>query len=204
VTNTSTAKAWLEKLLMPLAAVLVKSKTTKDQLTVLALFFSILYGLLLFMYPEYKVLWICLPLFLFLQTIIINVGQILVDSFKAQSSFDPFLHELASVLSDSAIYLPFIFLATNAYLAGVIFLILSIMTEMTRLLAIKVGATQNFGGPLGKVSRATLFSTAGVAFGFDYHPELYLAEFFSLLCILALATIFFRIKTALAAKQHSL
>jgi CDP-diacylglycerol--glycerol-3-phosphate 3-phosphatidyltransferase len=201
VSTSYKIKLVFDKLLKPIAALLVKTQTTKDQLSILALFFSILYGLLLFMYPDQKLLWVCLPLFFVLQTTITSLSQILGDEFKIQSRFDPFLHELGSALSDSSVYLPFIFLATDAYLAGIIFLLLSMMTEMTRLLANKSVNSQNNYGLLGKGNRAILFSVVGVAFGFNYHPELYFAEFFSLLCIWSIATILLRIKAALSV-QH--
>ena len=100
-------KPAFQNLLRPLAARLARKGVTANQVTCLALALSLLLGSVLFVWPV-PVLFILLPLWLPVRMALNAVDGILAREYGQKSILGCYLNELADILSDAALYLPFV------------------------------------------------------------------------------------------------
>ena len=107
------------------------------------------------------------------------------------------LNELGDVVSDTALYLPFAAIAgIDAMLVGLVVAI-AIMTEMTGVVAVQIGASRRYDGPFGKSDRAVFFGALAIALGVGLVPGLWTQIVLVLACLFGLLTIFNRARAAL-------
>jgi CDP-diacylglycerol--glycerol-3-phosphate 3-phosphatidyltransferase len=109
-----------------------------------------------------------------------------------------FLNELGDVLSDIALYLP---LATVPGVSGkwiVFAVILAILSELTGVIAVQIGAMRRYDGPMGKSDRAFVIGLFCLLLGFAWIPVAWFNHALIILVLLLLVTIFNRAKGALA------
>jgi CDP-diacylglycerol--glycerol-3-phosphate 3-phosphatidyltransferase len=74
-----------------------------------------------------------------------------------KTSLGMILNELGDVVSDTALYLPFVLISGISGMLLVLTVILSILTEMTGVVALQIGAKRRYDGPMGKSDRACAF-----------------------------------------------
>lgn len=80
------------------------------------------------------------------------IDGMLAREFGQQSKLGAILNELGDVVADTVLYLP-LALVPGIYaplIVGVV--ILSIISEMTGVIAIQIGAIRQYQGPMGKVT----------------------------------------------------
>mgnify|MGYP007095264114 CR=1 FL=1 len=87
----------------------------------------------------------------------------LAREFGQQSALGAYLNELSDVVSDAALYLPFVAIAPFGWpsVAAVVFL--SAVSEMAGALGPMVGGERRYDGPMGKSDRAFVFGALGLA-----------------------------------------
>ena len=93
------------------------------------------------------------------------VDGMLAREFGQQSPLGAYFNELSDVISDAALYLPFVAIAPFGWgsVGAVIFL--SAVSEMAGALGPMVGAPRQYDGPMGKSDRAFLFGALGLWLG---------------------------------------
>ena len=64
------------------------------------------------------------------------------------------MNELSDVISDAGLYLPLALVPGFAPWLIVGIVVLSILTEMTGVIGVQIGASRRYDGPLGKSDRA--------------------------------------------------
>jgi CDP-diacylglycerol--glycerol-3-phosphate 3-phosphatidyltransferase len=109
-----------------------------------------------------------------------------------------FLNELTDVVSDAALYLPFAFLPQFGWLevAGVIFL--AVLAEMTGAVAVMIGASRRYDGPMGKSDRAFVLGALGLVVGLGPAPQAWQHFVFPAVALLLCVTIYNRVRRGLA------
>ncbi len=157
-------KPAFQALLRPLVSRLDRTGITANAVTLFAMSVSCALGILLAAAGSPR-LFLLLPLWMFLRMALNAVDGMLAREFGHKSALGAFLNELTDVVSDAALYLPFVFIAPFGWgsVAAVIFL--SALSEMTGAMGPTVGAERRYDGPMGKSDRAFVFGALGLWLG---------------------------------------
>jgi CDP-diacylglycerol--glycerol-3-phosphate 3-phosphatidyltransferase len=76
-----------------------------------------------------------------------------------------YLNEIADVVSDAALYLPFALIPAFGLLWIALVVWLAALTEFAGVLGPTIGASRRYDGPLGKSDRAFVFGALGLWIG---------------------------------------
>lgn len=190
-------KSRFQNLLRPFCRGLATRGITANQITLAALLLSALQGALLCLFPASRVVLLSLPFVLFLRMALNAIDGMLAREHNMKSPLGAFLNELGDVLSDIFLYLPFALLPGMP--APLIFasVLLAILTEMTGLTALLVGADRRYDGPMGKSDRAFVFGLLAFLLGLGLPAGPWLSPLFILINLLLILTIRNRITKAL-------
>ena len=93
------------------------------------------------------------------------IDGMLAREHDMKSNFGAFLNELGDVVSDAVLYLSFIMLSLINPLLVISVVILSCISEMAGVVAVQIGASRRYDGPMGKSDRAFVFGTVGFLIG---------------------------------------
>jgi CDP-diacylglycerol--glycerol-3-phosphate 3-phosphatidyltransferase len=100
-------------------------------------------------------------------------------------------------LSDTILYAPFAFIAgVNPILIGAI-VTLAIISEMTGVVGIQIGASRRYDGPMGKSDRAFCFGLLALLLGLGVKDGLWVHLYLGIMTALLILTIFNRARKAL-------
>ncbi len=151
--------------LRPIVRRLAAAGVTANQVTLAAMLISLALGLGLFLNTANSSAFLLLPLWMFLRMAFNAVDGMLAREFGQQSPLGAYFNELSDVISDAALYLPFVAIAPFGWgsVGAVIFL--SAVSEMAGALGPMVGAPRQYDGPMGKSDRAFLFGALGLWLG---------------------------------------
>jgi CDP-diacylglycerol--glycerol-3-phosphate 3-phosphatidyltransferase len=110
-------------------------------------------------------LFLLLPLWMFLRMAFNAIDGMLAREFGQKSALGAYLNELSDVISDAALYLPFVMVAPFGWgsVGAVVFL--SAVSEMAGALGPMIGSERRYDGPMGKSDRAFVFGALGLGVG---------------------------------------
>ena len=161
-------KPKFQELLRPLVGRLAAGGVTANQVTVLALVMSVAAGVFVALEADATRPFLLLPL-VFLARMTLNaIDGMLAREFGQQSPLGAYLNELADVVSDAALYVPFAFVAPFGPWSIGIVIVASCISEMAGALGPMVGTARRFDGPMGKSDRALVFGALGLYIGLGY------------------------------------
>jgi CDP-diacylglycerol--glycerol-3-phosphate 3-phosphatidyltransferase len=161
-------KPKFQGLLRPLVARLAAAGVTANQVTVLALAMSVATGAFVALEADAIRPFLLLPL-VFLARMTLNaIDGMLAREFGQQSPLGAYLNELADVVSDAALYLPFAFVAPFGPWSVGLVIVAACVSEMAGALGPMVGTARRFDGPMGKSDRALVFGALGLYIGLGY------------------------------------
>ncbi|MDR2208854.1 MAG: CDP-alcohol phosphatidyltransferase family protein [Azoarcus sp.] len=106
--------------------------------------------------------YLLVPLWMFLRMALNAVDGMLAREFGQKTPLGAYLNELSDVISDAALYLPFVWIAPFGWPAICLVIGLSIVSEMAGALGPAIGAPRQYDGPMGKSDRAFLFGALGL------------------------------------------
>lgn len=156
-------KPRFQALLRPLCRALAGAGVTANAVTVAAALLSIAAGYTLVHFAPDRRLLFLLPVILFVRMALNAIDGMLAREFNQKSNLGAILNELGDVVSDAAIYLPLALWFGWPIMSVIV--ALAIMTEMTGIVAVQIGATRRYDGPMGKSDRAFVFGTITLALG---------------------------------------
>jgi CDP-diacylglycerol--glycerol-3-phosphate 3-phosphatidyltransferase len=196
-------KPAFQGLLRPITRSLAGAGVTANQATVFACLLSVGTGIFLgYEQLSRNILWI-VPVIMLVRMALNAIDGMLAREHGMKSNLGAILNELTDVISDTFLYLPFSFL-TNYRLDArefayviVPLVILSILSEMTGVVAIQAGAARRYDGPMGKSDRAFVFGAVSLALTFGVPFGDWLFYFFGVVDLLIVLTIFNRARNAL-------
>ena len=139
---------------------------TPNQLTIAAFGLSLLTGIMVYWWHEHLIVFLFVPLVLFIRMALNAMDGMLARTYHLQTPLGAILNELGDVLSDVALYLPFSALGFIPQPLLILIVIGALCTEMTGCLAVQIGATRRYDGPMGKSDRALLFSLYAILIQF--------------------------------------
>lgn len=187
-------KPMFQQLLMPITRALYQRNVTPNQVTVFTCILSILVGILFALNYDAKWIFVLIPIFLFIRMALNAVDGVLAKRYNMMSARGKFLNEITDVISDAALYLPWLFILPNGGYIILVFVILSAVSEMTGVIAEVVSGERRYDGPMGKSDRALLVSILSVLILVGLPPEGYLWIIFMLASFLIALNIYFRME----------
>ena len=158
-------KPTFQSLLRPLVARLARRGVTANVVTTVALLGSATLGTLLALYPGRTALFLLLPVWMLARMGLNAIDGKLAREFGQQSALGAYLNELADVVSDAALMLPFVFVPPFGWASVGAVIFLATVSEMAGALGPMVGAPRRYDGPMGKSDRAFVFGALALAVG---------------------------------------
>lgn len=185
-------KPGFQKLLRPLTSWLARSGVTANQITILAALLSIGTGAALAVFPgNHRVLFL-VPAVLFVRMALNAVDGMLAREHNMKSRLGAILNEIGDVVSDSFLYLPLALVPGIASWLVVISVVLAIVSEMMGVVAVQIGASRRYDGPMGKSDRAFLMGLFCLVTASGIPAESWSIWLFGLICGLLTITIWNR------------
>lgn len=190
-------KSRFQDLLRPLVRRLAQYGITANQVTMAAMLISVAVGSWLVIAENKHWFWL-VPVWLFIRMALNATDGMLAREFNQQSALGAYLNELGDLISDIALFVPFLWIAPfQPHWMGLI-IVLALLTEFAGLLGLSVGASRRYDGPMGKSDRALLFGILGGWLAIDGFLPQWMVWLQMLLIFLLLWTIFNRIRKGLA------
>lgn len=186
-------KPKFQKLLQPILFLLRKIGVSPNQITIFTVFFSIALGVFLFFGIENKVWFLFFSLGLLLRMALNALDGMMAKQFNLQSKKGEILNELGDIISDVAIFFPFIYFDSLKTEYVIIFIVLSIINEFCGILSKSVYGIRRYDGPMGKSDRALLVGLICIALYFTDSILLYLDYIFLLGSFLMLISSYLRL-----------
>ena len=196
-------KPAFQNLLRPVCASLAKMGVTANQVTVAAVILSMLVGLLFALFPTSRWAALLIPVWLFVRMALNAIDGMLAREHNMQSDLGGVLNELGDVVADTALYLPFALVPGISPELVVAVVILSILTEMAGVVAVQIGATRRYDGPMGKSDRAFVFGLLALLLGFGLAPGLWADTGLVVVAALTALTIVNRASRALSENREN-
>ena len=190
-------KPAFQAMLRPTSNALVRAGVTANQVTLFAMVVSLLLGALFAYSAAARWAALLVPVWLFLRMALNAIDGMMAREHDMQSPLGGFLNELTDVVSDTALYLPFALVAGISAELIVLIVFLSQLVEMTGVVAVQIGATRRYDGPMGKSDRAFVFGVLGLLIGLGVALEPWVNPALAVVAALAAWTIFTRIRRAL-------
>ncbi|HTQ80265.1 MAG TPA: CDP-alcohol phosphatidyltransferase family protein [Thermoanaerobaculia bacterium] len=158
-------KPAFQGLLRPLCRALARFGVTANQVTIAAVLLSLAAGGLVAARPLERWPLLLVPAVLFVRMALNAIDGMLAREHGMKSALGGILNELGDVISDAALYLPLARVPGIAPWAIVIAVLLAGLTEMTGVVAVQIGASRRYDGPMGKSDRAFVFGVICLALG---------------------------------------
>lgn len=164
-------KPKFQALLRPIVNALARACITANQVTITAVILSFIGGALIAWQSNATWPLLVLPLVLFLRMGLNAIDGMLAREHNQQSKLGAILNELGDVIADTALYLPLALLQHICATLVVLLVLLATISEMMGVVAVQIGASRQYQGPMGKSDRAfwlgamTLALGVGVPFG---------------------------------------
>jgi len=190
-------KPAFQNLLRPLCRWLAGRGITANEVTVSALLLSVMTGVLLALGHAHTLVFLLLPFVLFIRMALNAIDGMLAREHAMQSPLGALLNELCDVVSDTALYLPFALLPVVSPWLVVMGVICAVISEMTGVIAVQIGATRRYDGPMGKSDRAFVFGAVALALAVGIAPGPWLNWLFAVVLALNLFTVINRARHAL-------
>lgn len=187
-------KPAFQRLLRPAVNGLASAGVSANAVTIAACLLSTgCGGVLLFLGQETWPL-LLVPVVLFVRMALNAIDGMLAREHDMKSPLGTFLNELGDVISDSALYLGFASVTGLWPLA--VFVVLSVISEMTGVVSVQNGKSRRYDGPMGKSDRAFLMGGLAILI-FFIGSRTWVEYVLWAACVLIVITIFQRIRNSL-------
>jgi CDP-diacylglycerol--glycerol-3-phosphate 3-phosphatidyltransferase len=190
-------KPRFQALLRPLVKSLAGAGVTANHVTIAAIILSLIVGAMIALFREEKWPLLLMPLALFVRMALNAIDGMLAREHAMKSSLGAILNELGDVLSDTALYLPLAMVPRVNAVLIVIIAILAIVSEMTGIIAVQIGAQRRYDGPMGKSDRAFVFGLLSLLLGIGINLDYWIDGLLIITAFLLIITIFNRARRAL-------
>ena len=190
-------KPKFQKLLMPLLQLLYGLGVTPNFLTVFTILFSFFIGYLLFLGIENKIYFLFVSLGLLIRMMLNALDGMMATTYNLKSKEGEILNEIGDVLSDIAIYFPFIYFSSVSIELVIIFISLSVVNEFCGLLSKSISGVRRYDGPMGKSDRAFFVGIICIVLFFTNTILVYIDYIFLTAIILMIISSYLRLTKSL-------
>lgn len=158
-------KPRFQSLLRPVVRHCARAGISANGVTLAAMLLSLALGAWLGTADGQRMRFLLLPLWMLLRMAFNAIDGMLAREFGQKSALGAYLNELSDVISDAALYLPFVFIAPfNGWSVGAV-IFFSALSEMAGAMGPMIGAERRYDGPMGKSDRAFAFGVLGLWVG---------------------------------------
>ena len=159
-------KPAFQNMLRPIVGGLVRIGVTPNQVTILALVVSAGAGAAIACEPIQRWALLAVPMVLFVRMALNAIDGMMAREYEMATPLGAVLNEIGDVISDAFLYLPFAKVhGFDGFLVAVV-VVLAGLSEMVGVVAVQIGASRRYDGPMGKSDRAFIFGLFGVLIGF--------------------------------------
>ena len=195
-------KPRFQSLLRPIVRVLHRLGITANQVTVVAAAGSVALGAALAARlatdPAQVAVFLLLPVWMFLRMALNAIDGMLAREFDQASVLGGYLNELADLVSDAALYLPFALLPGVGPWPVVAVVVAAQWVEFAGVFGQPAGSRRN-DGPMGKSDRALAFGLLGLLVGAGIvAPGAWLGWVLWCIAALCIATVARRVRRGIA------
>ena len=191
-------KPAFQDLLRPTCKRLAKAGVTANQVTVAAMLLSITTGGVLVLLHEERWVLFLVPVTLLVRMALNAIDGMLAREHNMQSALGGLLNELGDVVSDIALYIPFGLVAGVSPVLVDAAVVLAVLSEMTGVVSVQIGASRRYDGPMGKSDRALAFGLLATLLGFGLEAGGWTDACLAIIATLTAVTILNRARAALA------
>jgi CDP-diacylglycerol--glycerol-3-phosphate 3-phosphatidyltransferase len=186
-------KPKFQQLLNPILILFRRIGISPNHITVFSVLFSVLIGYILWLAQENSLFYLFVALGLLFRMMLNALDGMMAKKYNLQSKTGEVLNEVGDILSDIAIYFPFIYFEgiTLEYVIG--FLLLSVINEFCGLLAKIISGERRYDGPMGKSDRALLVGLICIALFFSNSILIYIDYLFIIAIIMMLISSLLRL-----------
>jgi CDP-diacylglycerol---glycerol-3-phosphate 3-phosphatidyltransferase len=195
-------KPKFQSLLRPLTSTLARVGINANQVTLAAMALSFITGAAIFHFRTQRSL-LLLPVVLFVRMALNAIDGMLAREHNQKTALGAVLNELGDAFSDAALYLPLAVIPDFTPELVVLIVLFAVLTEMTGIIAVQIGASRRYDGPMGKSDRAFVFGALGLLLGLNL-PIVFVVRYVLWLVLVLLSlTIVNRARKALAELKGS-
>lgn len=195
-------KPKFQSLLRPCVNWLARLGVTANQVTIAALLLSLSAGQVIAWRHGGRAL-LLLPVVLFVRMALNAMDGMLAREHNQKSSLGAILNELGDVVADIGLYFPLVLVPEFDPGLVAVVVLLSVLTEMTGVIGVQIGASRRYDGPMGKSDRAFAFGLLGLLFGFGAKLDRVISYILFAMVLLLVATIVNRARHALREVKAS-
>jgi len=196
-------KPAFQNLLRPACKALAKAGATANQVTVAAMLLSIATGTALVIWHDDRWVLFLVPVALLIRMALNAIDGMLAREHGLQSDLGGLLNELGDVVSDIALYLPFGLIAGVSPAAVIATVLLAVLSEMAGVVAVQIGASRRYDGPMGKSDRAFAFGLLAMLLGLGLEPGAWVNAGLLVIALLTITTILNRSRAALEESDQA-
>ncbi len=190
-------KPAFQNLLRPIVRALARAGVTANQVTIAALLLSVATGAAIALYPQQRWPLITLGPVLFVRMALNAIDGMLAREHGMKSKLGTILNELGDVVADAALYLPLALVPGFTAPLVVAIVLLAVVSEMTGVVAVQIGANRRYDGPSGKSDRAFAFGAMGLLVGLGVPAGWWITAVLAAMVLLLVLTILNRARNAL-------
>jgi CDP-diacylglycerol--glycerol-3-phosphate 3-phosphatidyltransferase len=189
-------KPHFQRLFRPLTRGLARAGVTANQVTVSSMALSLAAGATVLLRPDAQWPLLLIPAVLLVRLVFNHVDGMLAREHGMKSPLGGMLNELADVIADTALYLPLAVIPGVAAWLVVLAVLLAVISEMTGVVALQIGAERRNDGPMSKKPRGLVFGTVATLLALGAAPGLWLDGVLILLALALALTITNRVRYA--------
>jgi CDP-diacylglycerol--glycerol-3-phosphate 3-phosphatidyltransferase len=190
-------KPAFQRVLRPATRTLARAGVTANQVTIAAVALSLAAGAAIALWPEERWPLLLLPVALMLRMALNAIDGMLAREHGMRSALGAMLNELGDVVADAGLYLPLALVPGFNPTLIVVIVLLGVIAEMTGVIAVQIGASRRYDGPLGKSDRAFAFSVLAALIGLGVPAGAWVTAALGLMTGLLVVTIVNRARAAL-------
>lgn len=190
-------KPKFQALLRPLTRRLAALGVTANQVTIAAAVLSLAVGITIAVWPDENWPLLLLPGVLFIRMALNAIDGMLAREHAMKSNLGAVLNEIGDVVSDTALYLPLALVPGVPPPLIVLLTIFAVISEMTGVVSVQIGASRRYDGPLGKSDRAFAFGLLGLLLGCGVPRGIWLTVYLAVMLALGMVTVVNRARRAL-------
>ena len=190
-------KPAFQNLLRPVCRVLVRAGMTANQVTVAAALLSIATGAVVFWRPWDRWPLLLVPAVLFARMALNAIDGMMAREHDMKTALGAILNEVGDVVSDAVLYLPLAVVPGLPAEIVVLIVLFAIVSEMTGVVAVQIGASRRYDGPMGKSDRAFVFGLVCLLLGLGVAPGIWVDILLTVVLGLLMLTIVNRARRSL-------
>ena len=191
-------KSKFQALLRPISNGCVRVGISANMITVAAFVLSFLSGAAVYVLVPLNRLWyLILPPVLLIRMALNAIDGMIAREHNQKTALGAILNELGDILSDCALYVPFLYVWLGNWPLITAFSLLAVISEAVGIMGVQIGTSRRYDGPMGKSDRAFWLGLSALISACMNVPYKTVSAFVIICCLLLIYTIINRVIGAL-------